>query len=171
MELKDKIRTMEFKGVKFHDVCPLLKDPEAFRKAIKEIADKYRDKSIDSVVGIEARGFIFGAAVAYELGVGFVPIRKKGKLPGDVVKREHKKEYGTGIIEMQKDAISKGERILVVDDLLATGGTVRAAVEMVEEIGGDIIGIVFIINMSSLRGMEEIKNYEKFFLIDDRDLQ
>jgi adenine phosphoribosyltransferase len=167
MDLKSKIRRIpQFKGVVFWDITPLLKDRDAFRDCIKRMADHYRDKEIDVVVSSEARGFIFGAALAYELGVGFVPIRKKGKLPSAVVRLAYQKEYETDIIEIHKDAIDPGQRVLLLDDLLATGGTIKANAELVEKLGGIIAGICVMIELDYLKGRELLgTKYDIFSLI------
>ena len=167
MDLKSKIRRIpQFKGVVFWDITPLLKDKHAFRECIKRMADHYRNKEIDVIVSSEARGFIFGAALAYELGVGFVPIRKKGKLPSKVVSLTYRKEYETDTIEIHQDAIEPSQRVLLVDDLLATGGTIKANAELVEKLGGVVAGICVMIELDYLRGRELLKGkYDIFSLI------
>ena len=167
MDLKSKIRRIrEFKGVVFWDITPLLKDKYAFRECIKRMADHYRNKEIDVIVSSEARGFIFGAALAYELGVGFVPIRKKGKLPSEVVSLTYQKEYEPDTIEIHKDAIEPGQRVLLIDDLLATGGTIKANAELVEKLGGMVAGICVMIELDYLRGRELLEDrYDVFSLI------
>lgn len=167
MDLKSKIRRIpQFKGVVFWDITPLLKDRDAFRECIKRMADHYRNKEIDVIVSSEARGFIFGAALAYELGVGFVPIRKKGKLPSKVVSLTYRKEYETDTIEIHQDAIEPSQRVLLVDDLLATGGTIKANAELVEKLGGVVAGICVMIELDYLRGRELLKGkYDIFSLI------
>lgn len=168
MDLKSKIREiMDFPkpGINFKDITTLLKDGEAFKYAIKQMADKVRHKPIDVIAGPEARGFLVGAPLAYELGAGFVPARKPGKLPGEVVKAEYKLEYGTDALEMHKDAISPGENVLIVDDLLATGGTIMSTVELVKEQGGVIQGIAFLIELTFLNGREALKDYDVFTVI------
>lgn len=155
MDLKEKIRIVpDFpkKGIMFRDITTLLKDKDAFKEAVLKIADKYKDKKIDKVVAAESRGFIFGAALAYELNVGFVPVRKPGKLPAETLKEEYELEYGTDALEIHLDAISKGENVLIVDDLIATGGTIKAVARMVEKLGGKIIGMAFLIDLASLHG-------------------
>ena len=167
LDLKSKIRRIpNFKGVVFWDITPLLRDREAFKECIKRMADHYRNKEIDVVVSSEARGFIFGAALAYELGVGFVPIRKKGKLPSATVSLTYKKEYEPDTIEIHKDAIEPGQRILVLDDLLATGGTIKANAELVEKLGGVVAGICVLIELEYLKGREQLEDkYDIFSLI------
>ncbi len=167
MDLKSKIRRIpQFKGVVFWDITPLLKDKHAFRECIKRMAKHYRNKEIDVIVSSEARGFIFGAALAYELGVGFVPIRKKGKLPSEVVSLTYQKEYEADTIEIHKDAIEPGQRVLLIDDLLATGGTIKANAELVEKLGGTVSGICVMIELDYLRGRELLEDkYDVFSLI------
>jgi adenine phosphoribosyltransferase len=167
LNLKSKIRRIpEFKGVVFWDITPLLKDKECFREAIRQLAEHYRGKDIDVIVSNEARGFIVGAALAYELGVGFVPVRKKGKLPYRCVDLTYKKEYECDTIEIHEDAIERGQKVLLVDDLLATGGTVKANIELVEKLGGEVVGIGFLIELGYLDGRKALGNkYDVFSLI------
>ena len=148
------------KGIIFKDITPLLLDPVALDEAISQLAKPYRDAGVEVVVGIESRGFIFAPAVAREIGAGFVPIRKPGKLPHKTVSREYALEYGTDTIEMHADAIAAGMKVLMLDDLLATGGTMAAACEMVEDLGGDIAGIAFLIELCFLDGREKLTDYE-----------
>jgi adenine phosphoribosyltransferase len=168
MDLKAKIRRIpEFKGVVFWDITPLLKDKKTFRECVKRIADHYRGRRIDVVVSNEARGFIIGAAVAYELEAGFVPVRKKGKLPSKVASITYNKEYESDTIEIHEDAIAKGQKVLLIDDLLATGGTIKANVELVEKLGGKIVGIGFLIELEYLHGRENLGNrYDVYSLIN-----
>ena len=159
MDLSSKIRNVpDFpkKGVGFKDITTLLKDRAAFRDAVKQLSAPYRGESIDLVVGIESRGFILGAAVAHELGVGFVPLRKPGKLPYKKIRQEYALEYGTDAIEIHEDAIAPGERVLLVDDLLATGGTAKAACDLIERLGGKIVALEFLIELSFLNGREKL---------------
>jgi adenine phosphoribosyltransferase len=167
LDLRSKVRRIpEFKGVVFWDITTLLKDKDCLHESIKQLADHYRGKSIDAVVSNEARGFIVGAAVAYELGVGFVPIRKKGKLPFKCVDLTYKKEYECDTIEIHEDAIQKGQNILLIDDLLATGGTAKANIELVEKLGGYVIGLGFMIELCYLDGRKLIGNkYDVYSLI------
>lgn len=167
LDLKSKVRRIpEFKEVVFWDITPLLKDKRCFHESIKQLAEHYRGKPIDAVVSNEARGFIIGAALAYELGVGFVPIRKKGKLPYKCVNLSYKKEYECDTIEIHQDAIEKGENILLIDDLLATGGTAKANIELIEKLGGNIIGLGFLIELTYLEGRKAIGNrYDVYSLI------
>ena len=168
MNLKSKIRRIpEFKGVVFWDITPLLKDKDAFRECIKQVANHFRAKKIDLVASNEARGFIIGGALAYELGAGFVPIRKKGKLPSRVVNLTYSKEYESDTIEMHQDSIDRGQKVLLVDDLLATGGTIKANAELVEKLGGEIVGMGFLVELEYLHGRESLGNkYEVFSLVN-----
>jgi adenine phosphoribosyltransferase len=167
LNLKSKIRRIpEFKGVVFWDITPLLKDKDCFREAIQRLAEHYRGKKIDVVVSNEARGFIIGAALAYKLGVGFVPIRKKGKLPYKCVDLTYKKEYECDTIEIHEDAIQRGQKVLLIDDLLATGGTVKANIELIEKLGGEVVGIGFLIELGYLDGRKALGDkYDVFSLI------
>jgi adenine phosphoribosyltransferase len=167
LNIQKKLRRIpEFKGVVFWDITPILKDKILFKEIIKRLADHYRGKDIDTVVSNEARGFIVGAPLAYELGAGFVPIRKKGKLPSKCVNLTYKKEYECDTIEIHEDAVLPGQKVLIVDDLLATGGTVKANIELVEKLGGEITGIGFLIELDYLDGRKALgKKYEVFSLI------
>ena len=167
LDLKSKVRRIpEFKGVVFWDITPLLKDQNCFRECIRLLADNYRGKDIDVIVSNEARGFIVGAALAYELGVGFVPVRKKGKLPFKCVDLTYKKEYECDTIEIHEDAIEQGQKVLLIDDLLATGGTIRANIDLVEKLGGKVVGIGFLIELGYLDGRKAIGDkYEVFSII------
>ena len=153
-------------GIVFKDITTLTKDPEGLRSAVDALAERYADADVDLVVGIESRGFVFGAAVAYKLGVGFVPARKPGKLPAQTVSAAYELEYGTDAIEMHRDAIGQGQRVLIVDDLLATGGTAAAAAELVSGLGGEIVAIAFLIDLAFLRGKDKLAGYEVFSLIE-----
>ncbi|MCW4030363.1 MAG: adenine phosphoribosyltransferase [Candidatus Bathyarchaeota archaeon] len=168
IDLKSKIRRIpEFKGVVFWDITPLLKDKACLKQTIKQLADHYRDKKIDVIVSNEARGFIVGAALAYELGVGFVPIRKKGKLPYKCVTLTYQKEYEADVIEIHEDAITKGQNVLLIDDLLATGGTIKANIDLIERLGGKIMGIGFLIELEYLAGRKVIGDkYPVFSLVN-----
>ncbi|HYH82969.1 MAG TPA: adenine phosphoribosyltransferase [Longimicrobium sp.] len=152
-------------GILFRDVTPLLRDAEALREAVSHFADRYRAEGIDVVAGVESRGFIFGAPLAMELGVGFVPIRKLGKLPAEKIHREYALEYGTAALEMHLDAVSPGERVLLIDDLLATGGTARAAAGLIETLGGDIAAIAFLIELEFLNGRSVLDAYEVYSVL------
>ena len=168
LDFKSKIRRIpEFKGVVFWDITTLLKDNHAFRESIKKLADHYRGKDVDVVLSNEARGFILGAALAYELGVGFVPVRKKGKLPSKTVKLTYQKEYESDTIEIHEDAIEPGQKVLLVDDLLATGGTIKANAELVEKLGGKVVGMGFLIELEYLHGREVLGDkYEIFSIVN-----
>jgi adenine phosphoribosyltransferase len=164
IDLKSKVRRIsEFKGVVFWDITPLLKDKECFHESIKQLADHYRGEPIDVIASNEARGFIIGAALAYELGVGFIPIRKKGKLPFKCVDLTYKKEYECDTIEIHQDAIIEGQSVLLIDDLLATGGTVKANIELVEKLGGKVTGIGFLIELCYLEGRKALGSKYNIF--------
>ncbi len=152
-------------GILFRDVTTLIQNKSAFKKSIDLLAKKYKGKKIDKVVGVEARGFIFGAAVAYKIGAGFVPVRKKGKLPYKTISATYELEYGTDTLEIHKDAITSGEKVLIIDDLLATGGTVKAVVGLVKQLQAKIIGIGFIIELVDLHGRDKLKEYPLYSLI------
>ncbi|MFH1245162.1 MAG: adenine phosphoribosyltransferase [Candidatus Omnitrophota bacterium] len=147
------------KGILFRDITTLLKDGQKFRDTVKLIARKYKDKNINKVVAIEARGFIFGAAVAYELGAGFVPVRKKGKLPAKVAEISYDLEYGQDTLQMHQDAICPQDKVLIVDDLLATGGTARAVCQLLEKFNAQVAGIDFLIELTALKGREKLSGY------------
>jgi len=169
MNLKDKIRTVPhwpIEGVMFRDITTLLEDPEAFKKTCDMLYERYQDMEIDKLVAIDARGFIFGGVLAYKLNVGFVPVRKAGKLPYQTISESYTLEYGENVVEMHVDAIKKGERILVVDDLIATGGTISAATKLVEKLGGEIVECVFLVELPDLKGREKINNYKMFTLTE-----
>lgn len=154
------------KGIIFRDISPLLADGPAFREATDQIVKFAKDKGVEMIVGPEARGFIVGGPVAYELGVGFAPARKKGKLPRETVKAEYNLEYGTSALYMHKDAVKPGQRVLVTDDLLATGGTISATIDLVEQLGGIVVGCAFLIELTQLKGRERIKGYDTLALMD-----
>ncbi|MBE3577075.1 MAG: adenine phosphoribosyltransferase [Limnochordales bacterium] len=161
-QLKAKIREVaDFPtpGVSFKDITTLLKDAEAFRFTVKTLADRYRADRPDLVVGIESRGFLLGAPIAYELGCGIVVVRKPGKLPAERVRVEYELEYGKDALEVHRDAIQPGQRVLLVDDLLATGGTSWAAAELVKRLGGEIVGFAFLIELAYLRGRQRLTGY------------
>ena len=143
-------------GILFYDVTTLLRDPEGFKLAIDAMAEPYHGQGISLVVGIESRGFILGAAVADRIGAGFVPVRKVGKLPHTTVRVSYELEYGTDSLEMHSDAIERGQRVLIVDDLLATGGTARATVDLVRQLGGDVHGVSFLIELAGLNGRSKL---------------
>ena len=168
IQLEDWIRDIpDFpqKGILFKDITPLLQDKAAFHAALDRLAAHYAGAGIQAVVGVESRGFIFGSVLAYLLNCGFVPVRKFGKLPYQTETVEYELEYGTNIVEIHTDAIKPGQRVLIVDDLLATGGTVSAAMELVEKLGGHIAGIAFLVELTFLRGREQLKGHDVFALI------
>jgi adenine phosphoribosyltransferase len=170
IELKSYIRDIPGfpkKGIIFKDITTLLKDKNALKETVERIADQFKDKKIDTVLSVEARGFIFGAAVAYKLGTGLVPVRKKGKLPHKTLSVTYDLEYGKDTLEIHQDAFQKGARILIVDDLLATGGTVRAVCDLIEKMGGVVAGIAFVIELLPLKGRDKLKGYEVISLIKD----
>jgi adenine phosphoribosyltransferase len=168
-DIKSKIRTIPNwpkKGVMFRDITTLLKDEEGFSDTCHRLYEHYKNKKIDIVAGIESRGFIFGTALAMLLKKGFVPIRKKGKLPAETVSQEYELEYGIDRIEVHKDAIKKGDRVLLVDDLLATGGTMKAACQLIEKCGGKVVGCAFVVELPDLHGIEKLKGYDVFHLVE-----
>ena len=159
MNLKDTIRTIPNfpkQGIMFRDITTLMTNRSAFAETIKQLAAPYRKKRIDNVAGIEARGFIFGAAVAYELGAGYVPIRKKGKLPFDTYEQDYELEYGSDTLEIHADAIRGQEKVLLIDDLIATGGTAEAAIHLLRKAGSNVVGAAFVIDLPELGGLERI---------------
>lgn len=164
-ELKAAVRDVPdfpIKGILFKDITPILHDGRLFRIAVDSFADRHKNKKIDAIVGIDARGFIFAGAVAYKLGVGFVPVRKKGKLPYKTVVTSYTLEYGSETSEMHVDAIKKGGNVIIVDDLLATGGTAMAAASLVKQLGGNIVEIDFLIELTFLKGRERLKDFPVF---------
>ncbi len=152
-------------GVQFKDITPLLADAAAFRTVIDQFAERYAAANVDIVVGIEARGYIFAAPLAYRLGAGLVPVRKPGKLPAKTIQVEYSLEYGTNTLAMHRDAFSHGARVLLMDDLLATGGTIRAAADLVEQLGGKVVELAFVIELTFLSGRERLANYPVFSLV------
>ena len=169
MNLKETIRTVPnwpIEGVMFRDITTLTQNSQAFREACDIFYERYKDMNIGKIVGIDARGFIFGAVLAYKLGIGFVPVRKKGKLPYKTISATYSLEYGEDTVEMHVDAIKKGERVVIVDDLIATGGTLSAATQLVEQLEGDIIECAIIIDLPDLKGKEKIKDYKVFTLME-----
>jgi adenine phosphoribosyltransferase len=166
--LKKKIREIpDFPkpGILFYDITTLLRDGEAFREAVRVFVERYRNRDIAAVVGIEARGFIFAAAVAHELGVGFIPVRKPGKLPYRTIRKSYSLEYGTDTVEMHEDAIRPGERIILIDDLIATGGTAKAVADLIRECGGELVEIGFVIELDFLKGRAQLKDYPVFSML------
>jgi len=169
MDLKEKIRSIpDFpkKGILFRDITTLLKDAEAFQEVIEQLAGRYGKMPVDIIAGIESRGFIFGAALAARLKKGFIPIRKPGKLPAKTYSAEYSLEYGTDRIEMHVDAVQQGSRVLLIDDLLATGGTMQAACRLVEQAGGTVAECAFMIELAFLNGKEKLKGYNVFSMIE-----
>lgn len=160
MNVKDYIRTIpDFpeKGIQFRDVTTLFSDPRGFRMAVDQLVQPYAGMRIDKVAGLEARGFILGGAVAHQLSVGFIPVRKKGKLPGKTVEQAYQLEYGEAVMEIHEDALEPGEKILIVDDLLATGGTAEAGIKLIEKLGGEIVSLAFIVDLPDLGGNARLK--------------
>lgn len=168
MNLKEKIREIpDFpeKGISFKDITTLLKDGDAFRYAIDTMAKDLRDKEFDIIVGPESRGFIIGTPLAYAMKKEFIPVRKPGKLPAETIRYEYQLEYGTDQLEIHKDAIQKGQKVIVADDLLATGGTIYSTIQLVEQLGGEVVGCVFLIELTYLNGREKLKDYDVRTLI------
>jgi adenine phosphoribosyltransferase len=153
------------KGILFYDITTLLKDKVGFATLIDLLSEHYLPQDVDLVLGIEARGFIFGPALAYRLNAGFVPVRKPGKLPAETARYDYALEYGTGTLEIHRDAIQKGQRVLIVDDLLATGGTAEATVNLVKSLGGKVAGLGFVVELDFLKGREKLKQYDVFSLL------
>jgi len=169
LDLRSKIRDIEdfpTEGILFKDVMPLIADPAAFRASIDRLAAWAGPRAPDVILGAEARGFIFGGALAYALGCGFVPARKPGKLPWKTVEATYALEYGTDSLQVHSDAIGSGQRVIVLDDVLATGGTARAKIELVEQLGGTVVGALFVIELSFLHGRERLEGYDVHALIE-----
>jgi len=168
IDLKNSIRSIpDFpkQGILFRDITTLLSDKKAFKCAVDSLADKFKNKKIDTVVAVEARGFIFGGALAHKLGAGFVPVRKKGKLPWKTESVTYDLEYGKDTLEIHRDAIAADKKILIVDDLLATGGTVKAVADLIKQLKGKISAIAFLIELKDLKGKEKLKGYSVYSLI------
>ncbi len=168
MDLAESIREVpDFpkEGILFYDITTLIKDPQAFKRAVDILTEHYVGQKIDLVVAVEARGYIFGAPIAYQLGAGFVPVRKVGKLPAETVREEYELEYGTDSVEMHRDAIQPGQRVLIVDDLIATGGSAAATARLVERLGGEVVGIAFLIELTFLSGVQKLEGYDVFTVI------
>jgi adenine phosphoribosyltransferase len=168
LDLRDRVRDVpDFptKGIVFKDLMPLLADREYFAETIRQLAEWARPRQPDLVLGAEARGFIFGGALAYELGAGFIAARKPGKLPRETVEATYALEYGTDSLQVHRDAITPGARVVILDDVLATGGTARAKVELVEELGGVVVGVLFVIELTFLDGRERLAGYDVHSLI------
>ena len=161
-ELKDYVRTIPNfpeEGIMFRDITSVLQDPDGFKLAIDEMMDLVKDLDFDVVLGAESRGFIFSAPIAYNRGKSLVPVRKKGKLPCETVSIEYDLEYGSAVIEMHKDSIKPGQKVLIVDDLIATGGTTEAMIKLIESLGGEVVGVVVLMELAGLKGRERIKDY------------
>ena len=152
-------------GILFYDITTLLKDAAALKEVLSELSSRYRNQGIDLVLGIESRGFIFAPALACELGAGFVPVRKPGKLPAETIKVSYDLEYGKDTLEIHRDAIQKGQRVLVVDDLLATGGTAAAVTQLVKELGGEVAGLAFLVELDFLNGRKRLEGFDVFSLL------
>jgi adenine phosphoribosyltransferase len=169
MDFKEKIRVIEDfpkPGIRFKDITTLMKDGVAYKAAINKLGEYAADKNADIIVGPEARGFVIGCPLAYQLGKGFAPVRKAGKLPGEIIQAEYDLEYGKDALAMHKDAIEPGQRVLIADDLLATGGTISTTIKLVEELGGVVVGCAFLIELTYLDGREKIgSQYNVFSLI------
>lgn len=168
MDLKERIRVIENfpkEGISFKDITTLVGDGEALKESIDQIVNHLKDKKIDLIVGPEARGFIFGVPVAYALGVGFVPVRKPGKLPGETIAISYGLEYGEDVLQIHKDSIKPGQRVAVVDDLLATGGTVEAVAKLIEQAGGEVVSLDFAIELTELNGKDKLKGYDVMSLV------
>ncbi len=161
--VKDYILTIpDFpeKGVMFRDITSILQNPEGFHLAIDEMLARLKSLDFDVIAGAESRGFILGAPIAYKLGKAFIPIRKKGKLPREVVSREYALEYGTAVVEIHKDAILPGQKVVLIDDLIATGGTMKAGAELIEELGGEVVKILFLVELAGLEGRKHLEKYD-----------
>jgi adenine phosphoribosyltransferase len=169
MNLKETIRSIPhwpIESVTFRDITTLMQNPEAFKQSCDLLYERYKGQKIDKIVAIDARGFVFGAVLAYKLNIGIIPVRKKGKLPSSTISADYSLEYGVNSVEIHDDSISKGESIVIVDDLIATGGTVAAAVQLVEQLGGNIIECAFIIELPDLHGRDKISKYPVFSLVE-----
>ncbi|MCP4762652.1 MAG: adenine phosphoribosyltransferase [archaeon] len=170
MDLIKTIRNVPnfpIEGIQFKDISTLLQNPEAFKYSIDQLAEKFKDLGATTIVGAESRGFIFGAALAYKMGISFSMIRKPGKLPYKTISETYELEYGTDTIEMHIDGVKKGEKVLVIDDLLATGGTIEACIKLVEKTGGIVVGVGFVIELTgSLHGRDKLKNYNVISLVE-----
>lgn len=169
MDLREYVASIEdypSEGITFRDITPLMGNGPAYQYATDQIVAYAKDKKVDLITGPEARGFIMGCPVAYELGVGFAPVRKKGKLPRETIEVSYGLEYGEDVLEIHQDAIKPGQNILIIDDLLATGGTVEATIRLVEKLGGNVVGCAFLIELTHLKGREKITDYDIFTLLD-----
>ena len=169
MDLKETIRSLPdwpIKGVIFRDLTTLMQNPDAFRESCDILFERYKDMGIDKIVGIDARGFVFGAVLAYKLGIGFVPVRKKGKLPCKTIQETYSLEYGEDTLEIHEDAVEKGEKVIIVDDLIATGGTIGATVKLVKKLGADIIECAFVVELPELKGRDQIQGCKVFAITE-----
>ncbi len=168
MDLKALIREVpDFPkpGILFYDITTLLKNAQAFRQILDQLTNRYKNQKISKIVGIESRGFILGSPLAYQLGTGFVPVRKPGKLPADIYEVKYNLEYGSNSLAIHRDAIAVGERVLIVDDLLATGGTAAATVNLVRQLGGELVGLVFLVELAGLKGREKLNGCDIYSMI------
>ncbi|MBW6409945.1 adenine phosphoribosyltransferase [Clostridium weizhouense] len=168
MDLRESIRIIDGfpkEGISFKDITTLIGDGESLKASIDMFVEYLKDKNIDLIVGPEARGFIFGVPVAYALGVGFVPVRKPGKLPGETISVNYDLEYGSDVLQIHKDAIKKGQRVAIIDDLLATGGTLEGVAKLVEQAGGEVVSIDFLIELTELKGRDKLKDYDVISLV------
>lgn len=169
MNLKNSVRSIAdwpIPGVIFRDLTTLMNHPEAFRHSCDILYNRYRNQNIDQIVGIDARGFVFGGVLAYKLGVGFVPVRKKGKLPAETVEESYSLEYGSGTLEIHKDALEPGDKVVIVDDLIATGGTIGATVQLVRALGAKVIECAFLIELPDLKGRSRISDCDVFAIME-----
>jgi adenine phosphoribosyltransferase len=168
MDLVSTIRSVPdfpVEGILFYDITTMLKNPVAFKYSVDQLFERYRDQNIDVVVGMESRGFIFGSPLAYLLGVGFVPVRKPGKLPATKLAESYELEYGTNTLEIHQDGVTPGQQVLIIDDLLATGGTAKATCRLVERLGGTVAGVAFLIELNFLNGRSQLQGYDVFSLL------
>jgi adenine phosphoribosyltransferase len=169
MDLAQKIRSVPhwpIDPVTFRDITTLLQDPEAFKWSCDRFYDRYKGSGVEKIVGIDARGFLFGAVLAYKLDVGFTPVRKKGKLPPPVISEAYSLEYGSNTVEMSETGVEPGEKVVIIDDLIATGGTAAAAVNLVEKLGGEILECAFVIDLPDLKGKEKLNGHNTFSLVE-----
>lgn len=169
MDLKSTVRSIvdwPIEGVVFRDLTTLMKDPEALKESCDILYERYKDQKIDKIVGIDARGFVFGAVLAYKLGIGFIPVRKKGKLPADCYEESYSLEYGVDTLEIHRDGLSEGERVVIVDDLIATGGTAGATAKLVKKLGAEIIECAFLIELPALKGREQLNGCEIYAMME-----
>jgi adenine phosphoribosyltransferase len=169
MDLKSRVRSIvdwPIEGVVFRDLTTLMKDPDALKESCDILYERYKDQKIDKIVGIDARGFVFGAVLAYKLGIGFIPVRKKGKLPADCFEESYSLEYGEDILEIHRDGLGDGERVVIVDDLIATGGTAGATAKLVKKLGAEIVECAFLIELPDLKGREQLNGCEVYAMME-----